>query len=294
MTPLEHRNRSRWAAWIGQGLARVHYGLKVEPTWLEVSRFDIPISRLPRALDGFRIAHLSDFHCGRHVHASYVRAAVDMAQGQQPDLVALTGDFIHHGHRYIDTIADAVRGLSAPLGVYAVLGNHDYSVRNALGLRRHRHLHQAVARALALRGIRVLRNESVVVERDGARMHLVGLEDLWSRACDLEQAFADLDPSLPCIALAHHPRTIERLEQRRCDLMLSGHTHGGQIQWRRRRTDREHIPRRFKAGLYLYENTHVYVTRGVGFGTVRARYGVRPEVAVLTLRSPVAPHANLS
>src|SRR5262249_17163701 len=107
----------------------------------------------------------------------------------------------------------------------------DFSVRNALGLRRYRHLHRRVAEALEAQGIRVLRNEAVRLRRGSATMHLAGVEDLWSRCCDLDQALEGLCPSVPCIMLAHKPRTAEKLQGRRCDLMLSGHTHGGQINW---------------------------------------------------------------
>lgn len=282
------RNKGRWARWIGRGWARVHYGLRVEPTWLELTNCTIPIRELPKAFEGFRIAHLTDFHCSRHVTTAYIREAADLAQRQDADVIVLTGDFIHHGFDYIEPIAQALSQLSAPHGVYAVLGNHDYSVRNALGLRRHRHLHRAVSEELGGCGIRVLHNEAVSLWHNGAELFLVGVEDLWSRACDLESAFAGLAPDVPCIALAHNPRTVEQLEGRRCDLMLSGHTHGGQVRWRRAGHSGLLRPRRrFTAGLYSHERTQLYVNKGIGFGAVRFRYGVRPEVAILTLRSSV-------
>ena len=89
--------------------------------------------------------------------------------------------------------------------MFAVLGNHDYSIRNALGLRRHRHLHRAVADALAGEGVRVLRNETVALERDGAALDLTGVDDLWSRTCDLDRALAGRDPARPRVVLAHNP-----------------------------------------------------------------------------------------
>jgi predicted MPP superfamily phosphohydrolase len=111
------------------------------------------------------------------------------------------------------------------------------------------------------------------------------VEDLWSRACDLKAAFAGVSPESPCVLLAHNPRTVELLGSHRCDLVLSGHTHGGQIclpGLGRPTLGRK--TRRFAAGLYrLSEHTHLYVNKGVGFG-FRVRYGVRPEVAVLSLR----------
>lgn len=278
------RSRRRMAHWLGRSWAHVSYGRHVEPTWLELNHCDIPVAELPEPFDGFRIVQLSDLHCSRHVNAAYLNEAVELARRQQPEIIVLTGDFVHKGFGHIDEVADVVGTLRATHGVFAVLGNHDYSVRNALGFRRYRHLHRAVSDALVARGIRVLHNESVCLERQSARLHLIGVEDLWSRACDLDQAYSGLSQAAPHIVLAHNPRTVEHLNGRRCDLMLSGHTHGGQI----------HVPalgrptlskkaRRFAAGLYHYRDTYVYVNKGVGFG-FRFRYGVRPEVTVLVLR----------
>ncbi|HLJ95143.1 MAG TPA: phosphodiesterase YaeI [Gemmataceae bacterium] len=278
------RARGRWARWIGRNWARVSYGYRVEPTWLEVNRFEVPIQNLPPPFAGFRIVQLSDFHCSRQVTPAYLSEAVHLAQAETPDLVVLTGDFVHRGYKYVNAMAKPLGRLSAPHGVFAVLGNHDFSVRNALGFRRYRHLHRAVTHALSTHGIRVLQNESVRLGHHGASLHLVGVDDLWSRVCDLDSAFADLPPSVPCVVLAHNPRTVEILGDRRCDLMLSGHTHGGQV----------HVPglgrptlsrraRRFAAGMYRHGHTQVYVNKGVGFG-FRFRFGVRPEVAVLTLQ----------
>src|SRR4051812_16076326 len=155
------RGRGRWARWIGRGWARISYGYSVEPTWLELNSFGIGIPDLPQPFDGFRIAQLSDLHCSRQVTPSYLREAVHLAQAQNPDLVVLTGDFIHRGYRYITAVAQTLASLKAPHGVFAVLGNHDFSVRNALGFRRFRHLHRAVGQALSEHGIQVLRNETV-------------------------------------------------------------------------------------------------------------------------------------
>jgi len=198
--------------------------------------------------------------------------------------VVLTGDFIHRGYRYVNAVAKPLSRLCAPHGVFAVLGNHDFSVRNALGFRRYRHLHRAVASALSAQGIRVLRNESICLSRQDASLQLIGVEDLWSRVCDLDSAFADLRPSVPCVVLAHNPRTVEYLAGRRCDLMLSGHTHGGQVQLPGLgRPTLGRRSRRFAAGMYRYGDTQVYVNKGIGFG-FRFRFGVRPEVVVLTLQ----------
>jgi predicted MPP superfamily phosphohydrolase len=277
--------RGRWARWIGRGWARVHYATRVEPTWLELNRLDVPIADLPADLAGFRIVHLTDFHCSRYVTPAYLEEAVQLAQAEHGDVIVLTGDFIHKGFKYVERVATVLGRLTAPGGVYAVLGNHDFSVRNALGMRRYRTLHRVIAEALTARGIRVLHNEHVVLSRGKAHLNLAGVEDLWSRTCDLGKALDSLDAALPCVVLAHNPCTIERLHGRRCDLMLSGHTHGGQVNLPGLgRVTLGRNGRRFAAGAYHYRKTLLYVNKGVGFG-FRVRYGVRPEVAVLTLRS---------
>lgn len=277
------RSRGRWARWIGKSWARVSYGYRIEPLWLEVNHFSVAIRDLSPAFRGFRIVQLSDLHASRQVTPAYLAEAASLAQAENPDVVVLTGDFVHRGYRFVQGVARILGRLSAPHGVYAVLGNHDFSVRNALGFRRYRHLHSAVGRALAAQGIRVLHNEAVQFVLEGGALHLVGVDDLWSRCLDLDRAFAGLSPSIPRVVLAHNPRTVERLNGRRCDLMLSGHTHGGQVHISGLgRPTLGRRARRFAAGMYTYGESQVYVNKGVGFG-FRFRYGVRPEVAVIDL-----------
>jgi uncharacterized protein len=271
------------ARWVGRTWARLSYGRKVEPTWLESNRIPLAIRDLPPALDGLRIAHLTDFHGGHHLPPHYLAEVVHRTLAHEPDLIALTGDFVHKGYDHIDDVAAALSRLRAPLGVYAVLGNHDFSVRNALGLRRYRGLHQAVAAALETRGIQVLRNESVVVKKAGKPFQVAGIDDLWSGECDPSAALRGLCRHSPRLVLAHNPLTVEHLGDERCDLMLSGHTHGGQVNWPG--LGRLFIgkkARRLPAGLCHHAGTPVYVNKGVGYGW-RFRFNVRPEVAVFTL-----------
>ena len=272
------------AHWVGRTWARLSYGRKVEPTWLEINRLDLPVRDLPSAFDGMTIAHLTDFHLGHHLPIRYLHEVVERTQAQRPDLIALTGDFIHKGFRHVEAVASAMRGFSAPLGVMAVLGNHDFSVRNALGWRRHKGLHSAVADALGANGVRVLRNEAVCLERPGGQLFVAGIDDLWSGECNPAAALAGLCPTSPRIVLAHNPLTVEQLDGHRCDLMLSGHTHGGQIDWPGAgRFLLGKRARRFAVGLCHHGSTPVYVSKGVGFG-VRFRFGVRPEVSFVTLK----------
>jgi uncharacterized protein len=272
------------AQWVGRTWARISYARKVEPTWLELNPHSIPVTDLPEAFTGFKIAHLSDLHHGHHMPDDFLPRAVELTMAQKPDLIALTGDFIHKGYKHVEDVAKALAGLNAPHGVFAVLGNHDFSVRNSLGFRRHRGLHKAIADALTNQGIRVLRNESHQLQRPEGKVLLAGLDDLWSRECDPDQALEGHCPVTPRIVLAHNPQTIHLMDKHRCDLMLSGHTHGGQINWPGiGRFFLGRKARQFAAGMYKHKSTHLFVHKGVGFGW-RFRFNVRPEIAVHTLR----------
>lgn len=279
----------RAAQWIGRTWARVSYGRQIEPTWLEHTEHDVPVRDLAQPFHGFRIAQLSDFHGGHHLPSEYLHDVIRQTHDAKPDVITLTGDYIHKGYQHIDTVARILGQLKAPLGVFAVLGNHDFSVRNALGIRRHRGLHQAVADALAQQGITVLRNQSITLKQGDATLSLAGIDDLWSGECDPQAALATVCPNTPRIILAHNPQTVDKLAGHRCDLMLSGHTHGGQVNWPGvGRLFLGKQGRRFAAGMYQHGSTPVYVNKGVGFGW-RFRFQVRPELATFNLR-PTLSH----
>jgi len=291
-----HSNQSPEAAplalqaahWIGRTWARVGYARRVEPTWLELNPHRIDVPHLPTTFEGFKIAQLSDLHGGHHLPVDYLPRAVDLTLSQNPDVIALTGDFVHKGYRHIREVARSLSRLKAPQGVFAVLGNHDFSVRNALGLRRHRGLYQAVVDALHDEGIRVLRNETLALEKDDCKVYLAGLDDLWSREWNPGLALNDLCPRTPRIVMAHNPLTVHLLGEHRCDLMLSGHTHGGQIDWPGLgRFFLGRKSREFAAGMYRHNATNIYVNKGVGYG-LRFRFNVRPEVAMFTLHQTPA------
>lgn len=284
---------SRWsgrlARAVGRTWARLHYAYRVEPTWLEINYHRLTLPGWPATLDGLRVAHLTDFHCGKHLPLSYLEETLARTVAEQPDLIALTGDYIHKGYRYVSTVARLLGQLQAPLGVFAVLGNHDFAVRNALGWRRYPRLHQAVTEALTHAGIHVLRNQAVAVHCQGARFLVAGLDDLWSGAVDPHATFAQACPATPRLVLAHNPRTVELLHPHRCDLILAGHTHGGQINWPG--LGRFMLPRnarRYAAGLFQLPHGHLYVNKGVGYGW-RFRFNSRPEIAIFSLHAPASP-----
>jgi uncharacterized protein len=278
----------RMARFMGRNWARLGYAYHVEPTWLAVNRLALPVQDLPEPLAGLRVAQLSDFHFGPHIPTGYLENAIERTAAEKPDLIALTGDFIDRGPDHVAAAAKLFRGLKAPLGVYAVLGNHDFSVHTARGVRRHPELDRRVADALSAEGVTMLRNKSVQVERGGAKLLVAGVDDLWSGVSDPDEALKDTCARTPRVVLAHNPQSVEQLTAHRADVVLSGHTHGGQIN----------LPgmgrlllgkkaRRWAAGLYPLEAGHLYVNTGVGFGW-RFRFGVRPELAVFDLQ-PAKP-----
>jgi predicted MPP superfamily phosphohydrolase len=274
----------RVARFVGRTWARVNYAYHVEPTWLEVNRIPLAVRGLPATFHGLKIAHLTDFHFGSHIPTGYLEEALERTQAEKPDLIALTGDFIDRGPEHVGKAAKLFRHLKAPLGVYAVLGNHDFSVHTARGVRRHPELHRTVADALGTEGIRVLRNHAVRFDRDGGGLVLAGVDDLWSLESDPHAALADQCPDTPRVVLAHNPQSVELFGEHRADLVLSGHTHGGQIDWPGLgRILLGKKAKRWAAGLYPHNGGHVYVNKGVGFGW-RFRFGVRPEVAVFALQ----------
>jgi predicted MPP superfamily phosphohydrolase len=281
--PHQPTFKARVARLVGRTWARVGYARHVEPTWLEVNRIAMPVRGLAAPFRGLKIAHLTDFHYGPHLPSGYLEGALERARAERPDVIALTGDFIDRGPKHVARAAKLFRGLSAPLGVFAVLGNHDFSVHNARGVRRHPRLEREVSDALGAEGVTVLRNQAVRFERDGAGLVVAGIDDLWSRECDPRAAFCDQCPETPRVVLAHNPQSVEEFDTHRADLVLSGHTHGGQIDLPGLgRVLLGRKAKRWAAGLYPHNGGHVYVNKGVGFGW-RFRYGVRPEVAVFTL-----------
>ena len=245
-------------------------------TWaLRVVREEIPLPNLPPAFDGLRVGHLSDLHVGRHVHAEFVNRALDMAAGLGAELIVLTGDYASWEWTFLEGILPALARLRAPLGVYAVLGNHDYM--------RSQQAH--VVPALASAGVRVLDNEAVKLALRDDAMYLVGIADPVTGHQDFDRAVKHVPEGARKVFLAHTPDVIPTVHALGGDLLLAGHTHGGQISFPF--IGPPVVPSvfgaRFAAGLAQYEGTPVFVTRGVGVIDPYLRFRCPPEVALLTL-----------
>lgn len=254
------------------GVAGVSYTIMLEPRRPVLERVTLRLPSLPPTLRGVRIGHLSDFHLGFPFVRSNVQWAVEQMRAEQPDLVVITGDFVSF-KRAIPTLPDLLNGLHAPLGVYAVPGNHDHW-EGLENIRTH----------LEPLGISFLMNRSTCLHWQGTPFWLAGIDDVWYGSPDLEAALHHVPPEGFTILLSHVPDFADDAARHPVALQLSGHTHGGHLQ----------LPGlgwfcvpfyglRYISGLFRIGTMHLYVSRGLG--GVPLRLNCRPEATVLTLET---------
>lgn len=258
---------------IKSALAQAARHALTEPFMLSIERQEIHLRRLPARLDGLRIVHLSDLHYGPLVNPAHLERAVSAANELRPDLIALTGDYISQDRIYAAPCAEVVGKLRARYGVYAVLGNHDHWTDATL-----------IADLFRAEGVRVLINEGSRMDVRGETFWLAGVDDTMVGLEDLSLALAGSRAGEFKLLLAHNPVILRRAARANVDLVLSGHTHGGQVTWRSEKNRSGRPRRRMLRGLGRRSNTQIYVTRGLGTVVLPIRYGCPPEISVLELR----------
>ena len=243
-----------------------------------VKRREVELARWPRALDGFRIAQISDVHIGPLRGRRFAAEIVRRVNALDADLVAVTGDLVDGSVPLLTSEVEPFRQLSGRHGVFFVTGNHDvYSGTDPW-----------VAKVREL-GFRVLRNERVTIGEPPAAFDLAGVDDHHAHYVsgdqreDLDQALDGCDETRAVVLLAHDPSTFKRAHQRDVDLQLSGHTHGGQI-WPFVHIVRLAVP--WVAGFYEKNGSKLYVSRGTGFWGPPMRLFAPAEITELTLRAP--------
>jgi predicted MPP superfamily phosphohydrolase len=263
------------AAAVPAPIAAASYGL-FEATWVQIERPALRMPRLSRAFDGLRIAFLTDIHHGPYISTDYIASVVRTTLILGPDLILLGGDYSSKEAKYIRPCFETLAGLKAPLGVYGVLGNHDYW-----------HGLAETRQGMKAAGIGELTNRGVWLERGGSRLRLAGVDDLWEGQPDLAAALGEATPADACLLVSHNPDFAETLHDPRVGLVLSGHTHGGQAT----------VPgfgapivpsrygQKYLKGLVDAPATRVYVSRGLGTVTPPLRYNARPELTLITLRA---------
>ena len=262
------------AGLVGVAGTSAYAGL-VEPFDYELTETEVFLRDLPAAFEGFRIAQVSDVHHSSLVPADEVRRVVELARSARADCVVLTGDYTTASAKYIEPAAEILTTLTAPAGFFAVLGNHDHHTGEA-----------ATERALTRGGVAVLRNVNTRIARGGDELQLVGIDDLSWNKTDWGSAFKGVERRRPSLLLSHQPSALDRAEAEGVSLILSGHTHGGQVRFPFFGAPARLISKDFKylRGRFERAGTQLYVSRGTGVIGLPVRLGSRPEVAVIRLR----------
>jgi predicted MPP superfamily phosphohydrolase len=285
-----NRRRFLGQALVGAGgltAAAALDGFLIEPHTPVVDQISISLRRLPEAFQGFRIALLGDLHFGPYAGKTQVERAVRLALSQKPDLTILCGDFVSHpflghngpeGARQAEPCAEVLQQLTGT-AVVSILGNHD-----------HWNGPDIVAEALDRHGLGVLRNQSLPLERDGQRIWIVGLDDVYAHANDLDKALEGIPSDETKIVAVHEPDFADHAANYPVDLQLSGHSHGGQVR----------IPfygapilprlaKKYPIGLNRVRELQVYTNRGIGVVSPPVRLNCPPEVTLITLVGTKVP-----
>ncbi|MCB9898983.1 MAG: metallophosphoesterase [Planctomycetes bacterium] len=262
--------------------SRVWPGKRAYRAWLargglRAVHVDVPVPGLHEDLDGLRIVQLSDPHGGCFVDEASLEPAVDLARALRPDVLAITGDFVTRRMEDARELGSAFGRIPAPLGRFAVFGNHDY---------RHRREGE-IAAWLRRQGVVTLRNASVLVRRGAGRLRVVGLEDLEeAKVADMDLALAEARADdHATLLLCHHPDVYDVVEPGRFDLVLTGHSHGGQIVLPLVGSlGRAWMPKRLSGTHELPGGGRLHVNRGLGVLVVPLRVGAPAEVTCCVLR----------
>ncbi len=259
------------------GVAVSAWAIWVERRFVRVRRLDVHIANLPADLDGYRITQLSDLHVGSFDPKRRALQWAALSNSLEPDLATVTGDLVTSGTGFYADVADAIAALRAKDGVFVCMGNHDQSNNNEL------------SRLVAERGPTVLRNESRVIQRGAASLVVAGLDGRIASPADAERVVRGCATGAPLLLLSHYPWTFEAAASAGADLVLTGHTHGGQlaVPFFSRRFNLARLTRQLSRGLYHSGKTAMYVNAGLGTTGPPMRLAVPPEIALITLRRAV-------
>lgn len=260
------------AVLVVAAVAAVGYGT-IEADRPQIVTVPVALQDLPAGFDGARIALVTDLHVGPSRGADFVQGVVDLVAEEQPDLIVLGGDLADGTVELVGSDLEPLRQLQAPLGVYGVSGNHEYYSDDAESWLNH----------WETLGVRTLRNDHVVLERDGDVVALAGVHDYTApepHHPDMPAALAGIADGTPVILAAHQPRHVDEARELGVDLQLSGHTHGGQM-WPLRPVVSLANPT--VTGLDRFGDTQIYTSQGTGAWGPPVRVGTPPEISVLEL-----------
>ena len=268
------------------------YAYFIEPRQFVVVEDTLSVPHWSPNLNGFRVVAISDIHAGsNYAPEERLRYVVEQASAQNADIIVLLGDYVSESkfdrdarnkpygtdrteiRMPVATISDILGGLRARRGVYAVIGNHD-EYHNA----------PKITTEFERVGIKVLENELSVIEVNGEKITLWGIEDLWKNRLVPTGVFDSIADKRNIIALTHNPDSLLRTPNG-ISLMFAGHSHGGQLNWPIFGPVAAVNDKRFMDGHAIVDGKHVYITSGVGTSVIPFRFRVRPEIAVVTMNA---------
>ncbi len=256
------------------------YGVLLGKTSHELTTAEFAIPNLHPDLDGFTIGLISDVHSSAFMTKREMDEYVVLVNSMQTDLIVVPGDFVNSFVEEVYPFAESFSALKAPCGVYGVMGNHDFYTNDP----------EQVAKEVNDCGVNLLRNDKVTIEKNSGRFYLVGVDDVGRSTqaeAKIDIALGSALPAIPRILLCHRPYFLPQAAERNIDLMLSGHTHGGQIVLGRFGDTviaPASIASRYIWGKYKIADTHMYVSRGIGTVGLPIRINCPPEITKITLK----------
>ena len=256
------------------------YGLIHEKTSQDLTSATFEIPNLHEALDGFTIGLISDIHSSIFMTKREMDAYVQLLNSLHTDLIVIPGDFVNSLTEEVYPFAEAFSNLKAPHGIFGVMGNHDFFAPRP----------DIVAREVDGCGVRMLRNDRAIIERNGGTFLLIGIDDTgraMSAAEKMDTALGSFSHDIPRVLLCHRPYYLQQAADRNIDLVLSGHTHGGQIvlgQIGDIRIAPASLASKYVWGRYKIANTHMYISRGIGTVGLPIRINCPPEITSIVLR----------
>lgn len=255
----------------------IWYSFIFEPNNIQIERISIAIENLPEEFEGTKIVHLTDFHSKNFGERE--KRVLEILEDLDPDLVFITGDFIDHTTKDINSCQKFWRELGSRYQgrIFGVLGNHEYWIDHIDA--------DSIKNLLEESGIVILSNENEKISRDDEYIYLIGVDDPDTGRDDLPKAMINVEKNIPKILLAHSPDIIDNLQGEKVDLILVGHTHGGQVVipfvkpfW---------VPTKnrgkYASGLFRVNGTNLYVNRGIGMASLQVRFNCSPEITVIEL-----------
>jgi uncharacterized protein len=248
----------------------------IEPYLIRINEVEISSADVPASFNHTKIIFVSDIHHGLFFSIKRVKSMVDKINALHPDVIILGGDYVHRRPEYIVPVFGELAKLKAKLGVYAVLGNHDYWEDD-----------EKTEECMDSAKINNIENHSFWVKKGNDSLKIGGVGDLWESKQLIENTISDVNQRNFCILVSHNPDYCEQLKTRHIDLVLCGHTHGGQVSlfgfWS------PVVPSRFGQkycyGLKKVEDFQIYITSGIGIITPPVRFCMRPEIVVFTIKS---------